>query len=212
MLFRSNDAEFRGWAGECANAGLGPCTMAGVPCVNGVGVAICAFPQPGAKPEECRWSAALFANAGEPTPAPANPCTSGTPGDGSGGGGGGGAGGSTPGSGSGAGASAQAPGTVLTGGVKVVAKAPVLAGARARAKGKAVQATGTYPKGATKVVQSLTLVGNTGVAVGGKCRLKPADSTYSCSAKAAKGQWRVITQALRGPTVLAQATATVTVR
>lgn len=209
-----NDAEFRGWAGECAPAGLGACT------VHRGGVAVGSLGQGAMSvdPTACRWTAALFALPGEPTPSVANPCES--PGGGSGGGGAG-TGGSSGSGGSGSGSAASggggaaplpAAGTGLQGGVTVVRKAAALAGARTTAKAGTVRATGRYPRGTTRMAQSLLLMSQSGVAVAGRCRITRANRTFTCTAKPPKGRWRVLTQAKRGKTVLAQSSAIVTVR
>ena len=61
-----NDAEFRGWAGECASAGLGPCTVN--QSGDGVGVGSLTQGAMSLDGSRCRWTAALFAFPGEPTP------------------------------------------------------------------------------------------------------------------------------------------------
>lgn len=204
-----NNAEFRGWAGACATAGLGSCTLS-------AGGMFAGSLDQGAGGGQCRWTAALFALPGQPTPSVANPCE--TPGGGASGGGSGGTGGAAGGSGaaasggaSGAVAPLPATGTALQGGVRMVRKAAALAGARTTVKAGTVRATGRYPRGATRVAQSLLLATQSGVTVAGRCRIARSDGTFTCTAKPPKGRWRVITQARRGSSVLAQSSAIVTV-
>lgn len=207
-----NDAEFRGWVGECAPV-LGPCGI-GPGGINAGSLTQGAMSLDGSR---CRWTAALFAFPGEPTPTVANPCE--TPGGGGGSGPGGGGSGTGGGSGSGSAggtgggvAPLPAAGTALQGGVTVVRKAPALAGARTTAKAGTVRATGRYPGGTTRMAQSLLLASQSGVAVAGKCRITRSEGTFSCTAKPPKGRWRVITQAKRGSAVIAQSSVIVTVR
>ena len=208
-----NYAEFRGWAGECAPAGLGSCTMT----QGGISAGSLTQGAMSLDGTPCRWTAALFAFPGEPTPTVANPCENPGGGGGTGGGTGGGGTGGTPGSGStgGAGGGAAplpAAGTALQGGVTVVRKAATLAGARTTVKAGTVRATGRYPRGTTRMAQSLLLATQSGVAVAGRCKIARADGTFTCTAKPPKGRWRVITQAKRGNSVLAQSSSIVTVR
>jgi len=102
--------------------------------------------------------------------------------------------------------------TVLAGGVTTVRKAPQLQRIRVSMAGRRVGTTGTAPRDATRVVQSLTLVGNAGVSVAGKCRLTRATGAFTCAASASRGRWTVITQARKGSAVIAQTTRTVRVR
>lgn len=187
-----NNAEFRGWLGACAPAGVGPCTVDLVREDSGL----------------CLWTAAVFAFPGEPTPAPRDPCApagggSGTPGTGGGTGAGGSSGGSSPG-GSGA--------AVLPGGATAVATAPGLRGTRVRTNGRTVRTTGGYPASTSRVVQSLVRVGRTGVTMAGRCRMTPSARSFTCTARPTAGRWRVITQARRGTSVVGQSTTTITVR
>lgn len=210
-----NGAEFRGWVGACEPAGPSTCV------VTPGGVATGGVLAGGAP---CRWTAALFARPGEPTPVVVNPCAPDEGGAGGGAGGGatggsgaasGGASGSSGGaSGSGSGGAAPLPpvGTGLVGGVKVVSKAPPIKGARTGSKGGSVKASGKVPEGTTKVVQSLVLAGQPGVAVAGRCRIARANDTFTCSATPPRGRWRVVTQTRRGASVVGQASAIVTVR
>lgn len=199
-----NNAEFRGWAGECAPAGLAPCTVT----EGGISMASMSL-----DPSRCRWTAALFALPDQPTPSVANPCE--TPSGGGGSGSGSGTGGSTGSTGGGApGASAPLPavGTGLQGGVTVVRKAASLKKTRTSAAAGRVGTTGRYPARATRVVQSLVLASQPGVAMAGTCKVARAQGTFTCTARPPKGRWRVITQAKRGDAVLAQSSAIVTVR
>jgi len=199
-----NNAEFRGWVGACAPAETSVCV------VTPGGVAM-----GGGAP--CRWTAALFALPGEPTPSVANPCETPAGGGPSGGGAGGGtSGGESTGGGTGGTPGAAAPlppaGTSLLGGVTVVRAASALKGSRTSVKSGRVTATGRYPSGTARVVQSLVFNGKQGVAVAGRCRLQRAAGTFTCTATPPKGRWRVMTQAKRGTTVLGQSSAVVTVR
>ncbi len=199
-----NNAEFRGWAGDCAPFGYGTCTIPLWSCVTSdvsgcaLATAFRAVPQ-----SECRWAAALFAVAGAATPSPADPCAS--PG---------GSPGVPPGDPAGETPAPTTPevGTPLAGGVKVVRKARPLTAVRTTVLPSGVRASGRYPSGTTRIVQSLSLVGNGGVSLAGRCRITRRSRTFSCSAPARAGRWKVIIQARRGVTVLAQATKTVTVR
>lgn len=197
---QGNGAEFVGWLGACASAGVGPCTVTLVD-VNST---------------ECLWAGARFERAGESTPPLADPCeSSGGGGNGGGGGnagGGGSSGGGASGGASGGNAALPAPGTTLQGGATVVKKAPALRGARTSVKGAVVRATGRVPAGTTRVVQSLVFNGKQGGTAAGKCSIARARGTFTCSAKPPKGRWQVITQAKRGTTVLGQSSAVVTVR
>lgn len=192
---QGNYAEFMGWTGACASAGQGPCTITLVP----------------ERSTECLWAGARFERPGEPVAVPVDPCT--TPGGG-GPGGGAGTGGGDPVQGGGGGASAALPpaGTVLAGGATVVRRAPALRGARTTVRATGVRSTGTLPAGATKVVQSLVLVGQPGVTAAGRCRVSRATATYTCISSAPKGRWRVLTQARKGAKVVGQATSIVRVR
>lgn len=186
-----NNAEFRGWLGACASAGTGPCTVDLVRQDSG----------------ECLWTAALFAFPGEPTPAPRDPCAP------AGGGSGGGSGGTPQGGGSsGGGSSAGGTGTALPGGATVVSGVTRLTGTTFRVMGRRVTTRGTTPAGATSMVQSLVRIGKAGVTVAGRCRVTGASREFSCSARPPAGRWRVITQARKGPAVIAQSTRTVRVR
>lgn len=195
-----NGAEFSGWLGACEPSGLGPCTITMVD----------------SRSADCLWVGARFERALESTPTLASPCeTSG--GGGSGGGSGSGAGGSggsggAGGSGSGGAAPLPAPGTALQGGTTVVRNAPSLGGAQTSVRKGSVKATGKVPKGNIRIVQSLVFMGQQGVVVAGRCTIARSRASFTCSAKPPKGKWRVITQAKRGNTVVAQSSAVVTVR
>lgn len=212
-----NDAEFAGWQGDCANEGLNPtCTVLGPASI---GFARAASGQGAmATPETCRWVGAAFKYPGQPTPVMRNQCAAETPGGGGGGGGGGsnpGGGSGTPGGGSNPGSGGQAtptPGNVLPGGVTTVRKAPPLTRTRVSVTGNRLGTTGTAPRGTTRVVQSLALVGSAGVNVAGRCRLTRATGAFTCAASPPRGRWTVITQARKGSTVIAQTTRTVRVR
>ena len=205
-----NNAEFAGWQGDCAHEGLNPtCTTMGPASM---GLARTAWGQHiTATSGTCRWVGAAFKYPGEATPTMRNQCASETPG-----GGGSEGGGTSPGGGSGSGAgggqAAPTPGTVLAGGVTTVRKAPPLQRTRVSVTGKRLATTGAAPRGTTRVVQSLTLVGNDSVGVAGRCRLTRATGAFTCAASAPRGRWTVITQARKGPAVIAQTTRTVRVR
>ncbi len=197
---QGNGAEFVGWLGACAASGIGPCTVTMVD-VQG---------------NECLWAGARFERSGEPTPTLASPCEK-SGGAGTGGGSGSGTGGSggsggTGGTGSGGAAPLPSAGTTLQGGATVVRNAPSLGGAQTSVRKGSVKATGKVPKGNIRIVQSLVFMGQQGVVVAGRCTIARGRASFTCSAKPPKGKWRVITQAKRGNTVVAQSSAVVTVR
>ncbi|MBM3634237.1 MAG: hypothetical protein FJW99_02955 [Actinobacteria bacterium] len=199
-----NSAEFRGWVGACAPAETSTCVV--TPGGVAMGLVV-----------PCRWTAALFALPGEPTPAVANPCETAGGGGSSGGAGGSGSGGSGAAGGqsggSSGGAAPQPPvGTSLQGGVTVVRTAPAIKGARTSVKSGVAKTTGRYPNGTTRMVQSLVFNGSQGVTARGKCRLQRTEGTFTCTSEPPRGRWRVITQAKRGTTVLGQSSTVVTVR
>ena len=101
---------------------------------------------------------------------------------------------------------------MLAGGATVGRRAPALRGVRTTVRATGVRSTGTLPAGATKVVQSLVLVGQPGVTAAGRCRVSRATATYTCISSAPKGRWRVLTQARKGAKVVGQATSIVRVR
>ena len=211
-----NGAEFRGWAGDCASSGAGPCVISGIGCASADLFVCSATPRgSGPAPEPCRWTAALFAPAGQPTPTVANPCApdEGQPGEGPGDS----PGQDTPG---GSPAPSGAPRAMPDGagsgspsaGVAPRVSPPALRRTRTRVTATTVIARGRYPAGTTRVVQSLVRVGAPGVSIRGRCRMRRVDATFTCTSPRQRGRWKVTTQARRGGTVLAQSTATVTVR
>jgi hypothetical protein len=211
-----SDTEFLGWRGECVRQGTNP-TCVVTPSCAGTIISACAVGGQWAMatPAKCLWVGAAFATPGGRPPELVDPCTSPSPGPGDGGatnpGGGSGGSGSGPGS-AGSGAGAIAPGVALPGGVVTVRRAPALARVAVRVVPAGVRTRGTAPRGTTRVVQSLALRGNTGVRTAGRCRVQASSGAFTCSAPAQRGTWTVITQARRGPTVLAQSTRLVRVR
>lgn len=207
-----NNAEFAGWQGDCAHEALNPtCTTMGPASIGFAGTT--RRQGTTANAESCRWVGAAFKYPGEPTPVMRNPCASATPGGGgSSPGGGSGAPGGPSGQGGGGGQATPGPGTVLAGGVTTVRKAPPLQRTRVSVTGTRLATTGAAPRGTTRVVQSLTLIGNAGVSVAGRCRLTRASGAFTCAASPPRGRWTVITQARKGSAVIAQTTRTVRVR
>lgn len=193
---QGNGATFSGWAGACAASGTNEtCTVQLVP----------------AGSTECRWAAAVFERLpNERTPAPVDPCA--PKGGGAGGGGAGGGSGASPGGSSTGTGPLPAAGTTLAGGATVVRRAPALPRSRMTVQGGRVRGTGRAPVGATRMVQSLVLVGARGITAAGRCRLTGPARSFTCTASAPPGRWRVITQARRGATVIAQSIVTVRIR
>lgn len=209
-----NGAAFAGWQGACAHEGTGDTCTIQTNCALG-SIAACSLEHPGiaAAPERCMWVGATFRNDRGEAPTIVNTCAKEAPGGGGGGGEGGGTGpGGESGSGAGGAQATPRPGTVLAGGVTTVRKAPPLRRTRVSVAGRRLATTGAAPRGTTRVVQSLTLIGNAGVGVAGRCRLTRASGAFTCTASAPRGRWNVITQARRGSAVIAQTTRTVRVR